>query len=65
MAHHKVKYEQVPHFSPHSAAKRNDNSTFLRKMVCNGISEITIASIHSEKTILKKLIKIMMIIITE
>ena len=35
------------------------------KMVFNGISEITIASVHSKKTILKKLIKIMMIIITE
>ena len=50
-----------PHFSPHSTAKTNDKSTNLRKKISSGTSDITIASGHSEKTRLKKLM-IMIII---
>ena len=50
---------QGPHFSPHSTAKTNDKSINLRK---NGIywytSDIVTVSVYSEKTRLKKLMKI-------
>ena len=57
--HHHLWGQQGPHISPHSIAKTNDRSTFLRK---NGrISDVVITSVHSEKTRLKKLMKIMML----
>ena len=34
---------------------------FLRKMVSSGISDVVIVSVHSEKTRLKKLMKIIII----
>ena len=34
--------------SPHSTAKINDKSTFLRKMVSSDVSDVVIASVHSE-----------------
>ena len=46
-------------FSPHSTAKTNDKSTNLRK---NGIG-VAFASVYSEKTCLKKLMMMKMIII--
>ena len=49
---------QGPHFSPHSTAKTNYKSTNLRK---NGISDVAFASVYSEKTHLKKLIMIIII----
>ena len=41
--------QQGPHFIPHSTAKTNDKSTFLRK---NGLykCDVVIASVRSEKT---------------
>ena len=36
---------------------------FSGRMVSSGISDVVIASVHSEKTSLKKLMKIMMMII--
>ena len=45
-------------FSTHSTAKTIDKSTNLRK---NGISDVAIASVYSEKTCLKKLIMIIII----
>ena len=36
-----------------------------RKLVTSGLSDVVIASVHSEKTRLKKLIMIIIIIITE
>ena len=57
-AHHKLRSQHEPHFSPHSTAKTNDKSTFL---VSISISDVVIASVHSEKTRLKKLMmKLMM-----
>ena len=49
---------QEPHYSPHSTAKANDKSTNVGKLVTNGIIDVAIASVHSEKTRLKKMIMI-------
>ena len=43
-------------FNPHSTAKTNDKS---RRMVSSGISDPGSASVHLEKTRLKKLMKMM------
>ena len=53
--------QQRPHLSPHSKAKSNYKSTNLRKLVTSGISNVVIASVHSEKTRLKKMIMIIII----
>ena len=45
--------------NPHSTAKTNDKSTFLRKNVSSGISDIAIASVHSEKKTSEVLILMM------
>ena len=52
-AHHQLWSQQGPNFSPHSTAKTNDKSTFLRKNGLGRISDVVIASVHSEKTRLK------------
>ena len=44
-------------FSPHGKAKSKYKSTNLR-LVTSGISDVAIASVHSEKTRLKKMIMI-------
>ena len=54
---------QEPHLSPHSTAKSNDKSINRRRMASIGISDVVTASVYSEKTRLKKLM-IMIIIIT-
>ena len=64
LAHHQLMSQQEPHFSPHSKAKVNYKSTNLRKLVTSGISDIAFASVYSEKTCLKELMN-MIIIITE
>ena len=48
--------QQGPHFSPHSKAKVNYKAQISGKLVTSGISDVAIASEHSEKTRLKKLI---------
>ena len=53
---------QGPNFSPRSTAKTNDKSTNLRK---NGISDVVTASVYCEKTHMKKLMVMKIIIITE
>ena len=65
LAHHQLMSQQGPHFSPRSKAKANYKSTNLRKLVTTGISDVATTSVHSEKTRLKKLIMIIIIIITE
>ena len=50
-------------FSPHSKAKANYLSGNLRKIGNLCISDVVIASVHSEKTRLKNLIMIIIIII--
>ena len=57
--------QQGPHFSQQSKAKANYKSTNLRKLVFNSISDVEIASVHSKKTRLKKMIMTIIIIITE
>ena len=55
--------QQWPHFSPHSTAKTKDKSKNPRKNdMYSGISVVAFASVYSEKTHLKKLM-IMIIII--
>ena len=56
LAYHQLMRQQGPHFSPHNTAKAYDKSTNLRKLVTNGISDVAIASVHSEKSRLKKMI---------
>ena len=55
LTYHQLMSPQGPHFSPHSTAKTNDKST----MVSSGISDVVFASVHSEKTRLKKFIIIL------
>ena len=61
LTHNQLMSPQGPHFSAHCTAKTNDKSTNL--MACIGISDIVIISVYSEKTHLKKLMMIMIIII--
>ena len=56
MASANIQSLQGPHFSLHST---NDKSTNLRKMA--SISDVVTASVYSEKTCLKKLMKIIII----
>ena len=59
MAHHQLWSQQEPHFSPHSTAKKAHSSG---RIVSSSTSDVVIASVHSEKTCLKNLMmmKIMM-----
>ena len=50
--------QQRRHFSPHSKAKANYKSKISGKLVTSGISDVAIASVHSEKTRMKKMIMI-------
>ena len=52
---------QGPHFSPHGTAKPIIKSQMSGKLVSSGISDVVFASVSSEKTRLKKLM-IMIII---
>ena len=54
--------QQGPHFSPHGKAKANIKAQILGKLVSRGISDVAIASVHSEKTRQKKMIMIIIII---
>ena len=62
-AHHQLMSQEGPHFSPHSKAKANYKSTYLRKLESSGISDVATVSVHSEKTRMKKCMMIMIIII--
>ena len=58
------KASQEPHFNPHSTAKPNDKAQISGSMVSSGISDVAFASVHPEKTHLKKLmIKMVKIIV--
>ena len=57
--------QQWPHFSPRSKAKANYKRKISGKLVTSGISDVAIASVHSEKTRPKKMIMIIIISITE
>ena len=47
----------------HHTLITNDKNTFSGRMVSSGISDVVIASVHFEKTRLKKLMKRIIIII--
>ena len=62
---HQLKHNQLmsshgPHFSPHSTAKTNEKVQISGRMASIGISDVATAS---EKTRLKKLMKITIIMI--
>ena len=59
LAHHQLMSQQS---SPHSKAKANYKRPNLRKIGNSGISDVAIVSVHSEKTRLKKMITIIIII---
>ena len=54
-AHYQLCSHQRPHFSPQYTAKMKIKAHFSGGMVSSGISDVVIASVHSEKTSLKKL----------
>ena len=56
--------EPGPHFSPHSTAKTKIKAQISRRMASIGISDVVTASVYSEKTHLKKFMKIIIIIIS-
>ena len=64
MAHNKVKSEKGPHLVHTVQLNAMITAHSSGKMVFTGISDLMIATIHSEKTRLKNLMKMMMIIIT-
>ena len=53
---------QGPHFSPTVQLKPMTKAHSSGRMVSSGISDVVIASIHCEKTRLKKLMMMMMMI---
>ena len=61
LAHYQLMSQQRPHFSPHSKAKANYKAQISEKLVTSGISDVVIASVHSEKTRLKKMIMIIIV----
>ena len=58
LAHHQLMSQQRPHFSPHSKSK----AQISVKLVTSGISDVAIVSVYSEKTRMKKMIMIIIII---
>ena len=63
LAHHQLMSQQGPHFSPHSKAKANYKALISGKLVTSGLSVVEFISVHSEKTRLKKLMNMIIIII--
>ena len=55
---------QRPHFSPRSTAKPTIKVQISGRMASIGISDVVSASVYSEKTRMKKLMMMKMIIIT-
>ena len=54
---------QGSHFSPHTKAIANYKAQISGKLVTSGISDVATASVHSEKTRMKKCMMIMIITI--
>ena len=63
LAHHQLMSQQGPHSSNTVKLKPIIKAQISGKLVTSGISDVATASVHSEKTRLKKLM-IMIIIIT-
>ena len=65
LTHNQLMSPQGPHFSPHSTAKTNDKSKISGRMASIGISDVVTASVYSENTHLKKLMKNIIIIMNK
>ena len=65
LAHHQLMSQQGPHFSPHSKAKSQFKSIKSGKLVTSGLSVVAFTLVYSEKTHMKKLMNMIIIIITE
>ena len=64
LAYNQLMSQQGPHFSPQSKAKAN-NKKHKSQEISIAISDVVPASVYSEKTRVKKMIMIIIIIITE
>ena len=62
--HQLMSQSKTSHFSPHSTAKNNDKITISGRMVSSGISDVAF-TVHSEKTHLKIMIIIIIIIMNK
>ena len=58
LAHHQLMSQQGPHFSYTLKLKPIIKAQITEKLITSGISDVAIASLHSEKTRLKKMIMI-------
>ena len=65
LAYYQLMSLQGPPFSPHVKLKPIIKAQISGKLVTCGISDAAIASVHFEKTCLKKFIMIIIIIITD
>ena len=65
LAHNQLMSQQRPHFSPHSRDKAYYKSINLRKIGNKCFKCFSAPSVHSEKTRQKKLMNMIIIIITE
>ena len=63
LVHHQLMNQQGPHFSHTVKLKPIIKAQISGKLVTSGISDVATASVHSEKSCLKKLIMIIIIII--
>ena len=61
LTHNQLMSLQGTHFSPHSTAKPTIKAQISVRMASIGISDGVTASVYSEKTHLKKLMKIIII----
>ena len=65
LKHNQLMSSQGPHFSPRSTAKTNDKKVQIsERMASIGISDVVTASVYSEKTVLKKLMMMKIVIIS-
>ena len=63
LAHHQLMSQQGPHFSHTVKLKPIIKAQISGKLVTSGISDVATASVHSEKTLLKKLMIMIIIIV--
>ena len=64
LAQNQLTSPQGPHFSPHGTTKPIIKAQMSGKLVSSGISDIVFASVSSEKTRLKKLMIMIIIMLT-
>ena len=62
LAHHQLMCQQRPHFSPQVKLKPIIKAQISGKLETSGTSDVAIASVQSEKTSIKKMIMIIIII---